>query len=206
MPAFFILKENRTVRRMGPSRGEVEKKGLEGPAPKGHPVYTAPDTGHSQSQIFSDLGGQPLRYTAGKTEARAGSHPGPSGMSRSQASGHRAPSSEARRAPPVASRYTASTKKSLLGIPVTRGKGGYQKGGQVHEPSEDRKVGPQLHFQRTEAPSFSPGLHPGPAAQKDQPETGKRRGRDFRPGWKCFQSLSSPPATSGMSLSWGQGI
>lgn len=93
---------------------------------------------------------------------------------------------------PVVSGYRAAG--TALGIPVTRDKEGTGRG-EGSLTTEDCWVWPQPDFQAAEAPCRPPGLHPGPAAQRDPQETGEEEGPGGQPGWKRRQPPPALPQT-----------
>lgn len=156
----------------------------------------------------------------GATEARKGAGTHPRSQKDQWGSGLLAQGSflpEAPTEPPEEARmwYPVTQgvkKKILLGIPATRDK----RSGSDREAS-GRGDG-QMNHLRTGGCGTSQRLpgnqgplnFPPASIRALQPrgtcwtETGKRRGRASWPCWKWFHSFSTP-ATSGMSLGWGQG-
>lgn len=73
--------------------------------------------------------------------------------------------------------YTASTKKSLLGVPVTEEiKERTERGDGYMNHLKTVGCGPGQNSGEPKPPSFSPGLHLGPTAQRDQPEKKEEEG------------------------------
>lgn len=91
----------------------------------------------------------------------------------------------------VASRYAASEETSA-GNPCGETKGGDQE---ASEGGMGRRARPPADSQGTKSPLTSPGLHPGPAARRDQAEAREGEGPGLEAGLEAvsfFFPLEQP--------------
>lgn len=154
MPAFFILKENKRVKRMGPPT-----KGRLGAGARPSPQRTP-------SQISRDLRGEALHCTVGETEAHLGraSPQVPQGQAEVRLPSMGAPSNQKRsQNPPGGHRWGPVAQPEQQ-------KSARNPGDQRQRPGQERGMGSgairgregvaPVQLPGNQSPQFSPGLHP----------------------------------------------